>query len=298
MIETKQLRIFRTVVEVGSFTAAGTHLRMSQPAISQQIRALEAQLGVALIVRAGRGARPTPAGEALLPYARLVLDKIAEAAVRLAEYGACHAGVVRIRTSESASTYVLPPVLAELKGRWPRLDVQVTSGHRAGTLAGLAAGDVDLALLPLPADADRFRVVEVGSDELVAVVPTAHRWAGRAVVHPAEFEGEPLVVYDRTSEITDVTSRTLFEAGVFPRPAIEIDQLEAVKEMVRSAVGVAVMPRWAVWREVAAGALAVVRIGDGIRRVWGVLYPDERASILRPIVDLLREMIPGRLAPA
>ena len=299
MIEVKQLLIFRTIVELGSFTAAGEHLRMSQPAISQQMRALEASLGVSLLLRAGRGARPTPAGETLLPYARLVLEKIHEVAHRLAEERAGCAGVVRIGTPEPACNYLLPPVLSLLRARLPRLDVRVTSGHTATTLARLAAGDVDVSLLPLPVDGGRLRIVEVGRDELVAIVAPGHAWAGRATVAPAAFAGEPMILYDRQSQITDLTLQMLLEAGVFPRIALEIDHLEAMKDLVRDGMGVAVIPRWAARRELAAGALAAVQIGDrGLLRTWGIVYADERPQpgSLRSVIAVLREALSARLA--
>src|SRR5262249_9788486 len=100
MLETKQLRIFKTIVEVGSFTGAAEHLDLSPPAISQQVRGLEEGLGVPLLVRGGRGTHPTPAGEILLQCARLVLERIEEVRRVLAEHGDGRGGVIRIGTPE------------------------------------------------------------------------------------------------------------------------------------------------------------------------------------------------------
>ena len=298
MLELKQLRIFRTIVEVGSFTGAADQLGLSQPAISQQVRALEESLGVPLLVRAGRGARPTPAGDVLFQCSRQVLERVEEVERRFAEQTAGRAGVVRIGAPEPPCSYLLPGALVQLRRELPRVDFRVVSGQPAATLARLDAGDLDLALLPIPVDGGRFRVVEVGSDDLVAVMPPEHAWARRTTVYATDFASEPLVIYDRTSAITEATLAFLLESGTFPTVAIEIDQLEGVKELVRAGIGVAVVPRWAARRELAAGSLAAVSLGDtGLRRTWALAYPDcqPRSATTATVVQLLRDALPARL---
>lgn len=142
-------------------------------------------------------------------------------------------------------------------------------------------------------------MLESGRDELVAIVSPEHPWAGRESVLAREFEGQPLVLYDRQSQITDLTLRFLFEEGVFPRLAAEIDHLEALKDVVRAGLGAAVIPRWAARREFAAGALVAVRLGPrGLRRVWGLLYSDgpQLSATLRGMVALFAAALPKRLA--
>src|SRR5262249_18942545 len=292
MVETKQLRIFKTIVDVGSFTAAGEHLRLSQPAISQQVRALEAELGVPLLVRTGRTTRPTPAGEVLLQCARQVLDKLEEVQRVLAEHGSGRAGVVRIGTPEPASNYLLPPVLAELKHRLPKVDVRVVSGHPPVSLARLHAGDVDIALLPGPVEGDRLRITDVGSDELITIVPPGHAWADRRRVTAGDFANEPLILYDRESPITVRTLAFLLDEGVFPRIAVEIDHLEALKDLVRAGVGVGVVPRWSALRELAAGALFAVGFAGGrMARTWSLVHVDGhgQARTTRTFMQLCSE---------
>ena len=301
MIEIKQLRIFRTVIEVGSFTGAGEHLGMSQPAISQHIRALEKELGVPLLLRTARSIQITPAGEMLLHSARQTLDKLDETRRRIEEHARGRAGLVRVGTPEPPCNYLLPGVLVELKRRFPRIDVRVVSGHTAASLARLVAGELDVALLPLPVDAEKLRLVEVGRDELVAVVPPDHAWTKMPFVTARDFDAEPLLVYDRASQITDLTLGFLLADGVFPRIAAEVDHLEALKELAQRRLGVAVVPSWAARREIDAGLLAAVRLGPtGLGRGWGVLQADLRPypATLRALVQLLAESLPPLLARA
>jgi len=297
ILEIKQLKVFKTIVEVGSFTGAGDQLGLSQPAISQHVRALEDMLGVSLLVRAGRGARPTPAGDVLFHCARQVLERLGELERRFAEETAGRAGVVRIGAPDPPSSYLLPGALARIRRELPKVDVRVVSGQPAVTLARLAAGDLDLALLPQPIASERLRTIEVGSDELVAVMPPEHPWAGRAQVAATDFATEPLVLYDRTSAITEATLAFLLEGGVFPTVALEIDQIEGVKDLVRAGVGIAVVPRWAARREIAAGALGATSLGGtGLRRTWALVLSDglPRAATTTAVVQVLAAELPGR----
>jgi DNA-binding transcriptional LysR family regulator len=301
VFETKQLKIFKTIVEVGSFTKAGEALGLSQPSISQHIRALEENAGVPLLVRVGKSARPTPAGDVLLHCAEQVLDRVAHAERLLVEHARGRTGFVRIGTPEVPCNYVLPGVLIELKRRLPKIDVRIVSGHTAATLERVGAGELDLALLPLPADTDRLRVVEAGRDELVAAVPPQHPWAVMPWVAAREFDRQPLILYDRASQITDLTLAFLLDEGIFPRIAVEIDHIEGLKELVRGGLGVAVVPRWALKRELADGALAAVRLGPtGVTRAWGLVYHEHHPlpAAVRELVALLAETLPPRFGAA
>jgi DNA-binding transcriptional LysR family regulator len=301
MIETKQLQIFKTIVDVGSFTGAGEQLGISQSAISQQVRALEEELGVPLLVRLGRSTRMTPAGEVLLHCARQVLEKLDEARRYFDEHAHGRAGVVRIGTPEPPCNYLLPEVLVELKRRFPRIDARVISGHSATTLGRLVSGELDLALLPLPVDAGKLRVFEVGRDELVAVVPPEHAWTALPFVTARDFEKEPLLVYDRESRITDLTLGFLLEEGVFPRIAVEVDHLEALKDLAQRRLGVAVLPAWSARREIAGGTLVPIRLGpSGLTRAWGVVHPDLKPypATLRALVRLFADTLPTLFAAA
>jgi ubiquinone/menaquinone biosynthesis C-methylase UbiE len=126
---------------------------------------------------------------------------------------------------------------------------------------------------------------------------TAQTCASCARVDAVDFATESLVLYDRASAITEATLAFLLEGGVFPTIAIEIDQLEGVKELVRSGVGVAVVPRWAARREIAAGALAGVPVGPhGLRRTWALVFPDAqpRPATIASVVRLLADELPAR----
>ncbi len=208
---------------------------------------------------------------------------------------------MRLGAPDPVCAYVLPGSVEKLCRTLPRIDVCVTSGHPAATMARLAAGDVDIALVPLPIESERLRIVEVGDDELVAITLPHHAWTARGRVDALAFVDEPVVLYDRQSAITEGMLRFLLESGVFPRIAVEVDQLESVKDLVRAGIGTAVVPRWSVRREVVAGALGAVTLGGaGLRRRWALVFPDAppRPASMAAVVRLLDEDLPARFAGA
>ncbi|MGH7803478.1 MAG: LysR family transcriptional regulator substrate-binding protein, partial [Candidatus Binatia bacterium] len=217
------------------------------------------------------------------------------------EHARGRAGLVRVGTPEPPCNYLLPGVLVELKRRFPRIDVRIVSGHTAETLARLLAGELDVALLPLPVDAGKLRIIEVGRDELVALVPPDHAWTKLPYVTARDFDKESLLVYDRASQITELTLDFLLTDGVFPRIAAEVDHLEAMKELAQRRLGIAVAPAWSARRELEAGILASVRLGPtGLGRAWGLLHANLQPypATLRALVQLLAEALPPLFAHA
>jgi DNA-binding transcriptional LysR family regulator len=298
MLETKQLKIFKTIVEVGSFTRAGARLNLSQPAISQHIRALEEHLGLPVLLRVGKRARPTPAGEVLLHCAEQVLDKIEDAERLLAEQGVGGGGIVRLGGGDAACQHLLPPVLKEFLGLFPRVHLQLSSGPTSTTLSRVLGGELDLGLVTLPVETDRIRVTEVGRDELVAVTRPDHAWAERRRVQAGNFTDQPLILYQRESRMTETLLQFLLEEGVFPRVTIEVDQVAVVKELVRIGLGIAVLPAWAVRAEVERGELHSVAIGaHGLTRTWCLAALDNGAqpAALKAISRLCVEHLPRLL---
>lgn len=298
MLETKQLKIFKTIVEVGSFTRAGARLNLSQPAISQHIRALEEHLGVPVLLRVGKRARPTPAGEVLLHCAEQVLDKIEDAERLLAEQGMGGGGVVRVGGGDAVCHHLLPSILKEFVAQFPRVHLQLASGHTAATLARVLGGELDLGLVALPVEADRIRVTEIGRDELVAIVHPEHAWADRRRVQASDFSGEPLILYERESRMTEILLQFLLEQGVFPRVTMEVDHVAVVKELVLQNLGVAVLPLWAVRRDVESGTLRAISVGPhGLSRSWGIaaLENGTQPAALKALVRLCVERLPRML---
>jgi DNA-binding transcriptional LysR family regulator len=298
-MDTKLLRTFVTIVDMRNFTRAGRRLGLSQSAISQQISGLEKELGVQLLVRSGGGARPTAAGEMLLQYARQILSRVDEAQRVLTDYDSAPGGVLRIGAGGAACHYLLPPVLAQFHGEFPQIELHVHSGHSALTMERLLNGDLDAGIVTLPVSHAKLRVTEIGRDELLAIAAPAHAWNERRRIQPTDFAGQPLLIYERRSQTFRLIERMLLEAGVFPRVVMEMDHLEAVIEMVRVGLGVAIVPRWTVREEIGRGELIGLSIGkSGLQRAWGVVSPElnQRPKRLRAFLRVCGTRLPELLS--
>jgi len=297
-LDARLLRTFVTIVDVRSFTRAGRRLGLSQSAISQQIAAQERQLGVKLLVRSGTGVRPTPAGELLLHYARQILAKVDEAQRMLTVYDATGASVLRIGAGGAACEHLLPPILQAFHEEFPRVELRVQSGPSPQSIERLLEGDLDVAMLSLPITEPKLRIFEMGRDELVLITAPTHALASRRRVEIPELAGQPLLVYERRSSTYRLVERALLEASIFPRIVMELDHLGAVASMVRAGLGLAIVPRWAVADDLAAGRLAGLTIGKtGLARAWGLglRAEDHQPQTLRAFVRLCLERLPALL---
>jgi DNA-binding transcriptional LysR family regulator len=297
-LDAKVLRTFVTIVDLRSFTRAGRRLGLSQSAISQQIGAQEKQLGVKLLVRAGKGVRPTPAGEILLQYARQILQKVDEAQRVLTSYESTGSGVLRIGAGGAACEHLLPSVLQSFHDAYPRIELRVLSGPSRLTKERLLDGDLDVGMLTLPMVEPKLRLLELGRDELVVIAAPSHTWATRRRIEPRELTDQPLLVYERRSSTFHIVERMLLEAGVFPHIVMEMDHLGAVSSMVRAGLGLAVVPRWAVLSDVSAGRLVGLSIGkNGLYRAWGLgtRAEEHQPQTLRAFVRECLEHLPSLL---
>jgi DNA-binding transcriptional LysR family regulator len=298
-METKQLRTFLTIIDTESFTRAGRRLGLSQSAISQQIGALERQLGVKLLRRTGAGAKPSAAGEILAHYARQVVRKIDEAQRVLSDFDTNGSGVLRVGAGGAACHYLLPQILKEMRRLYPKLDLHVVSGPTQTTVERLLEAELDVGILTLPVTHARLRIVPVGRDELVAIVAPAHPWSTNRRIQATDFADQPLLIYERRSQTYRLIERVLLEVGVFPKVAMEMDHLEAVTAMVRDGLGVAIVPRWAICEELAAAQLVALPIGrTGLSRAWGlaVMEQDHQPLALKALLRLCSDRLPPMLS--
>jgi DNA-binding transcriptional LysR family regulator len=165
------LTTFASVIELGGFSAAGQRLNLTQPAVSLQIRQLERKLGVRLVERVGRRATATAAGLDLLEHARRIEAAVSGAIDAMAYHATGTVGRVRIGTGGTACIYLLPPILRELRRRFPTLEIVVSTGNTPDVLKAIEANSIDVGLVTLPAPGRIFQVTPVIGDEFVALFP-------------------------------------------------------------------------------------------------------------------------------
>src|SRR5687768_520203 len=229
-VEMRHLRLVATIAEQGSMTAAARVLDLTQPALSHQLRELEARLRSPLFVRTARRMVLTPAGEQLAQLARTVLAQV-DAFERGARDGAFAEmrGVIRIATQCYTAYHWLPAVLRDFRDRWPNVELRVSAEHTAAPIRALRDGSLDLALVYTPIDDKRVRLEPLFDDELVLVTAPDHPFVGRDHVAPASLRDERFFVYTSSNPDSAVVRDILEPAGV---PQSQITRLQLTEAIV------------------------------------------------------------------
>lgn len=240
------LRTFALVVELGSFSAAAERGGVTQPAVSLQIRQLERRFGLKLVERIGRRAGPTAAGLELLTHIRVIDAALAQAEQAMTAHASQVSGRIRLGTGATACTYLLPPVLAELRRRFPALDIVASTGNTADMLRALENNTLDMGLVTLPAPGRMFQVTPVMEDEFVAIFPASDPGGIPAVVTPQTLALRPLVLFEPGARTRRLVDDWFEAAGVAAKPVMELGSTEAMKEIVAAGLGCAVLPKLAV----------------------------------------------------
>lgn len=291
-MELRQLRAFVAIADAGTFTAAARTLRVAQPSLSKQIRALESDLGAVLLERRRAGVALTPAGELLLPWARRVLADLEGARADVAGLTSLERGRLSVGATPSLSTVLLPPVVASYHAAHPGVTLSVVEAGSRDLVERLASGDLDLALviLPLPRE-ERFDTLPLLREELVLAVGKRHPLARRRTVRVGELRGVPLVMFREGYDLRSATIAACEQAGFHPTFAVEGAEMDAVLRMAAAGVGVAVVPGMVVER---GGPLVAVRlVQPTLARSVGIAFrrDRQRSRAAEAFVALLRESL-------
>lgn len=241
----RHLRYFVVVAEERHFGRAAERLHMAQPPLSQQIRRLEAEVGVELFTRTTRRVDLTAAGDAYLARARTILAEVDDAAGEARWVAAGVVGHLVIGCVGSATYSLLPALSRRLAEDLPGVDFSFRGEMLASEQAeALRSGTVDLALVRRPVADSGFDVTLLRSDRLVLAVPAAHHLAARKQVRVADLEGVDLIVHsaERRSAMYDVVRRLCLDAGFAPQVRHEAGETSTVVTLVAGGRGVAVVP--------------------------------------------------------
>jgi LysR family transcriptional regulator, transcriptional activator of the cysJI operon len=269
-MENFRLKVFRAVADETSFRRAAERLHLSQPAVSQQIHALEEELGVTLFDRGKGRVRLTGAGAVLLTYARRGARLAEEAQAALENARGAAAGELRIGASLTITQYVLPRMLGDFLRQHPRIRLAVRSANTEHIVAALAAKEIDLGLIEGPVssrDVFRQRFLE---DRMVLIVGRRYPWPQQAPVPVRALTQVPLLMRERGSGSRRVVELALRRAGLRwkdLRIALELDSIVAIISAVEAGLGAGFVSEWAIRKEVRLGTVRVVPVeGLDIRR--------------------------------
>jgi DNA-binding transcriptional LysR family regulator len=302
-MQFQQLLYFVAVAETLHFTRAAERVHVAQPSLSQQIRALERELGAELFSRARGNITLTDAGEALLPLARRILADADTARHEVQELAQLRRGRVRLGATPSLCTGLLPDVLRIFHDLHPGIQLLIEESGSHDLVRELARGSLDLALivLPLPTTSPALTTVELLREDLVVVSPPDWRPGGapadaakapRRPVRIADLQGERLVMFRHGYDLRELTVAACRAEGFEPSFTVEGGEMDAVLGFVRAGLGVAVVPSMVA--EWAGRDLRVTPLArPGLRRTIALAHRSDVAPP-RAALELQRVLLNSR----
>ena len=281
-MEMHQLRYMVAVARTGNFSRAAEQCRVAQPSLSQQIMKLEEELGERLFDRMRRETKLTPAGEAFLRRAVRILEEVDAAKREATDARALLHGVVTIGVLPTIAPYLLPKLLSAFTGKFPSVEIVIHEDTTARLLKQLHAYEIDLALASQPIQDERLEIRELFSEELLLALPPGHPLVSRRTIAVEDLESERLIVMQAGHCLGDQVLRFCDRRDLHPRISFRSAQLETIQALVRSGLGISLIPAMAVKAGLADAP---------VYRSLKAPRPDRRIIALWP-----RQRPPGRAA--
>jgi DNA-binding transcriptional LysR family regulator len=244
LLSLQQLRCFCAALELGSFTAAADALRVSQPAVAEQVRKLERALGADLFVRAGRGVVATEAGRAFAEHATRSLRAVEDAADSVGELTALRSGTVEVGIFGEPSAWRMDELVAAFLRRHPNLSVRLVGRNSSAIVERVRRGELEAGVVLLPIDDDQLEVRPIVRDEVLYVSASPERTRRPATIE--QLATTPLVFYDAESGDRDPIRRQLAERaqalGVRLQPKVEVELKDIALRLVADGIGDSYLP--------------------------------------------------------
>lgn len=272
-LDSRQMLAFATLARCRSFTQTAKELHLTQSAISHTIKALEQDVGVPLFERVGKKVFLTQAGEKLRPAAERILRDMHDARAAMEEAGTWGRGRLRVGASVTTCQHLLPTVLREFRQSFPDCTLSIVAGDGPHMSRLLLENQVDLALMLEPDKEDNLAFRSLFSDELLAMVAPPHPWAAAGRVPKGSFEGETIIVFNKGSYTHRMIEEHFRSDGIQLTNTIELGSIDAMKELTKVGMGVALLAPWVARKELAERSLVALPLGPRkLKRTWGIAH--------------------------
>ncbi len=299
MLDLHKLRVFHIVAQEGSFSRAADRLYITQSAVSQQIKELEAGLGQTLFERGWRGVRLTSSGEVLANTARQVFDLIAQAEIALTDVSRIESGKIIVGATPGVSVYLAPNWVSEFRAQFPKLTVALHTGVTRQIVDDVLAHKLDLGVIEGELEENispRLANLVLDNIEQVVVVGFKHPLWDRTSIPFADLAAHSFIMRQQGSQSRIWLERTLKHRGIDPIIGAEFDNVEAIKRAVSAGSCIAVLPPYVVEHEVEQRLLHIVRVeGSPFIRTLKLIWTHEMPfyPITRKFLDYLSLRYPS-----
>jgi len=276
-MELWQLEVFRAVAEEKSFSRAGQRLGRTQPAISSAIKLLEGEINEPLFHRLGKSIRPTAAGDLLMDYARRLLRLREEALLAVGELRGLSRGTLRLGANETTCLYLLPEVLGAFKRDHPQIQVDIQRAITRTIVERVVDGVLDFGIVTMPIKNPRLEAITIHRDELALIVGPKHALASRRSVRMAELVDEPFILHKIGTTTRERLAKHFSDGGVKLTVTMELASIETIKRFVSIGMGISIVPRLCISKEIEEGSLRALTIRDArLKRQLGLIYNKQR----------------------
>ena len=289
-MEIDQVETFLAVATFGGFHRAAEALRISQPAVSARIRALEDSLGVKLFARSRGGLMVSDAGRTFRPHAEQLLRMVSLARQAVHQAQPASGIPLQIAAALSISAYFLPDVIKRFQQAHPNMIISIRAGHSKEVLDMVLNEEAEIGLarsLQHP----EVETISLREDPLLLVAHPRRGPAHSPRAHLEKVASWPLIFYERGSSDWTLTHSLFRRAGLVPNVALEVDSIETAKRMVERGLGLSFLPQLAVGREIRLRKLTTVKLLDAepLQRSLDVIHPRRRP--LRPEARAFLQMV-------
>ena len=295
----RRLQVFHTVARQLSFTKAAEQLFMTQPAVTFQVKQLEEHFSARLFERSHGRIALTPTGELVLDYAERILGLSAELDKRVSELTGAVSGPLLLGCSMTIAEFILPRVLGEFKARHPQVQAHMTVANSETIENRVADHTIDLGLIESPSHLPGLHTEVCCDDELVMICAPGYKLSRLKAVTAAQIAGEPYISRESGSGTRQFADNWFRESGVMPEDlniVMELGSPEAIKGVVETAIGVAIMSSATVIKELRLGSLVALPLQPRLIRTLSLVYQREkfRSRLLASFVEFatskMREM--------
>jgi DNA-binding transcriptional LysR family regulator len=272
-VHLETLQVFCDLVESGSFSAAAAQNFITQSAVSQQIRALEARFDQPLIERTKGHVQPTPAGLLLYQASKDITGRYHELREQIQSFGSVVSGSVRLATVHSVGLYELSEPLKKFLKAYPQVNVHLEYSRSSKIVEDVLNGRIDLGIIAYPTRVPQISIIPFREDRLVLVCATHHPLARRRTIGLRDLQGQDVVGYERDIPTRRAMDRVLKRKHVTVRYVMELDNIETIKRVVEIGTGVAIVPEPSVKNEVKNRTLSALQISDEtLLRPLGIVH--------------------------
>jgi len=299
-MDIRRLEVFCKVVELKSFTRAAAAVLLSQPTVSEHIRLLEESVGEKLLDRLGREILPTGAGEILYRYAQRIIQLRDEARQSIDQYCGKLRGRLSLGAGTIPGTYLLPKLLERFHQQHEDIRITLQISGSGQVSDAVLDGTLELGVVGSPVSDGRLESTSIAGDELMLAIPAGHPWSGRTSISPAELLEQPFIQREPGSGTRQVSEEILIAEGISParlKVVAEMGSSEAVRQGVKSGIGIAILSSLAIEEDLRHGSVVSVPL-EGFHFERPFYLIQRRNRHLSPLAQAFRASLLDQLALA